>query len=156
MSGQTTLTFTQRFQKRRSRTNEINLDAKYRRHACEKFRAGFSFHQYRYQKRIFRFMEMAVGEMVHKETLDCISTRSLYQSLQSNALVSALEAKSGARSPHSQVIPLKGMSGGKMEIVASKGANLIASLSPPDNGSSSKASDVDSAISDKHKNRVAG
>lgn len=65
--------------------------------------------------------------------------------------MSALVEKISAQYPHSQVIPTKVMSIGKVEKVAGKDDRVVATMSPSDTESFSKASDVDSDIHNKHE-----
>lgn len=64
--------------------------------------------------------------------------------------------KIGAQSPHSEVLPNRDSSSGKIEIVASKDDHLVASLSTSNTKSLFKASDADSAIHNKHKSCTSG
>lgn len=120
------------------------------------FKLGFHSADTGIKNAFFRFLEIALKEMIHQGTLDTVLTKSFDRLLQSDTLVSALVEKIGAQSLPLQFDPNKGMSNGKFEKRTSKYDHLVASLSQSSTKSSSKRSDAESIIYNKHEARKAG
>lgn len=104
----------------------------------------------------FSFLEMALMYINSQRTLNSLLAKIFGQSLQSDALISAMVEQIGAQTPHPHAITIKGLSSVKFETVVSKDEHLVASFSSSETVSSFKAPDSDSVIFDRHKSRMAG
>lgn len=83
--------------------------------------------------------------------MDFILTKCFDRLLPSDALESALVAKIGSHPPHLNVNPNKGTSSGKIENMTIKNDHLVS-----DTEFSSKVSDDNSVMHDRHDGRKAG
>lgn len=103
-----------------------------KRALAEAFEQGFHSTNTGVSSAFFHFLEIGLTEIIHQDAVDSLLTKSIDRLIHSDVHVSASVGKIGAQSLHSQVVPIKFISSGKIKSVASKDVQLVASLSPLD------------------------
>lgn len=96
-------------------TDEEALMKRIKELLAEAFELGFHCANKGLKSAFFHFMKMALVEIVHQRTLKFILTKSLDRLPQSDALVSVLIVKIGAKLLHAQVPPIKDLKHGNLQ-----------------------------------------